>query len=166
MIADEVRALIADARQQLMFVTHELIGEVVTPRGWGIPRAPRVVLRDEGWRVGVLLLGTRDVYAVGDIVLSRQPARRGFTAETQRERAELSEAAYRGGILAGTPVHLGWRRLDLDALDGPEPAAAAPIAVHDGHAVVQWSAGAGYRDLAGYLAEQVDLRLHPPRSAT
>ncbi len=166
MVAEEVRSLIAEARRELMFVPHELIGEVVTPRGWGIPRPPRVVLRDEGWRTGVLLLGACEVYAVGEVVRSRQPARRGFAAENQRARAELAEAAYRGGILAGTPVHVGWRRIDLAALDGPAPASADPLSVHDGRPVVRWSTGGGYVDLAAYLAEHVQLRIRPPQGTT
>ena len=73
----------------------------------GIPRAPRVVLRDEAWHLGVLLLGPVDLYATGEIVRSREPARRGYTAESQRARAGLAEAAFRGGIPGPSTREMG-----------------------------------------------------------
>lgn len=146
-------------RADLAGVPRELLGEVVTPRMLGIPRAPRVALRDEVWHLGVLLLSADALYATGEIVRSREPARRGYTAQSQRDRADLAEAAYRGGILPGTPVHVGWRALATDAV-------TAPLAVVDGDVRVRWSIAGGYVELDRYLAERVALLRHPPQGAT
>lgn len=132
----------------------------------GIPRSPRVVLRDEVWHLGVLLLGAEDLYATGEVVRSREPARRGYTAESQRARAGLAEAAFRGGILPGTAVHLGWHRLDLSSLGELPSAETAPLAVIDGHLRVRWSAAGGYADAESYVRERVELIRHPPQGAT
>ncbi|QPE05889.1 glutaminase [Microbacterium schleiferi] len=157
--------LLAGARAELADTPRELLGEVVTPRMLGIPRSPRVALRDEVWHLGVLLLGAEDLYATGEVVRSREPARRGYTAESQRARAGLAEAAFRGGILPGTAVHLGWRRLDVSTLD--EPASAdLPLAVIDGQLRVRWSAAGGFTDADSYVRERVELLRHPPQGAT
>jgi len=158
--------LLVWARAELAAAPRELLGEVVTPRMLGIPRSPRVVLRDEVWHLGVLLLGAADLYATGEIVRSREPARRGYTAESQRARAGLAEAAFRGGILPGTAVHLGWRRLDVSSLSEPTSAEMGPLAVIDGALRVRWSTSGGYADAETYVRERVELVRHPPQGAT
>lgn len=132
----------------------------------GIPRSPRVVLRDEVWHLGVLLIGSEHLYATGEIVRSREPARRGYTAESQRARAGLAEAAFRGGILPGTAVHLGWRRLDVLSLGDPASLESAPLAVVDGQLRVRWSTAGGFMDAESYVRERVELVRHPPQGAT
>ena len=84
----------------------------------GIARSPRIVRVGAAWHLGVLLLGDDAVLATGDIVRARQEAPRGFTAESQRQRAELAAAARRGGFAEGETVHIGWRMLDPDAVAG------------------------------------------------
>lgn len=158
--------LLSWARAELADVPRELLGEIVTPRMLGIPRAPRVVLRDQAWHLGVLLLGTDDLYATGEIVRAREPARRGYTAESQRARAGLAEAAFRGGILPGTAVHLGWNRLDSSALGNEASAEMGPLAVIDGQLRVRWSAAGGFTDAESYVRERVELCRHPPQGAT
>ena len=162
----DLPGLLAWARAELAAAPRELLGEVVTPRMLGIPRAPRVVLRDEAWHLGVLLLGPVDLYATGEIVRSREPARRGYTAESQRARAGLAEAAFRGGILPGTPVHLGWRRIDTSTLGEQPSTQIAPLAVIDGQLRVRWSMAGGYADAETYVRERVELVRHPPQGAT
>ena len=83
----------------------------------GVARAPRIVRRGAAWHLGVLLLTDDAVLATGEIVRARQEARRGYTAESQRQRAELAAAARRGGFAEGETVHLGWRMLDPDVVD-------------------------------------------------
>lgn len=164
MSAPELATLLDQARTALDGVPRELLGEVVAPRFLGFARAPRIVLRDEVWHVGVLLISARAVYVTGEVVRSREPARRGYTAESQRERGLLAEAAYRGGILPGTGVHVGWRELDLDRV-----AAGAdrdPIDASGAHPRVRWSASGGWTDLEGYLRDRIDLLRHPPQGAT
>ncbi len=162
----EFRDLLGWARTELAGAPQDLLGEVVTPRMLGIPRAPRVALRAQAWHLGVLLLGEDEVYATGEIVRSREPARRGYTAESQRARASLAEAAFRGGILPGTAVHLGWRRIDLETLAGAASVDSSPLAVIDGQVRVRWSASGGFADADRYVRERVELLRHPPQGAT
>ena len=92
-------------------------------------------------------------------------APRGFTAESQRARAELAAAASRGGFAEGETVHVGWRMLDLDAVARGE--ASGPLAWRDGVPSVRWSAAGGCVPLAAYLDERIALLLDPPhRSVT
>lgn len=159
---DDVRALLADAIGRLRAVPQERLGELRAPRRvLGIPRAARIVPAGSVWHLGVLLVGDGgDVYETGDIVRARTEARRGYTAESQRQRAALAEAARRGGFAEGETVHVGWRPIDLDAV-----ASTGVLAVRDGEPVIRWSRAGGYVPLAGYLDEQIELLLHP-RSTT
>jgi hypothetical protein len=109
----------------------------------------------------VLLVIDDGVLATGDIVRSHEEVRRGFAAESQRRRAELSAAAARGGVPEGETVHIGWHPIDLAALD----AASSPLAVRGGEALVRWSAAGGYQPLARYLEERIELLRHPPERA-
>ncbi|WP_278103553.1 glutaminase [Microbacterium proteolyticum] len=154
--------LLAAARERLADAPRERIGELQEGRRLlGIPRAPRIVDRGRAWHLGVLLLTDGGVLATGDIVRSRAEVRRGFAAESQRRRAELSAAAHRGGVPEGETVHIGWRALDPAALD----ARTAPLALRDGALSVRWSAQGGYLPLARYLDERIDLLVHPPERA-
>ena len=154
--------LLAVARERLANAPRDRIGELQEGRRLlGIPRAPRIVDRGRAWHLGVLLLTDGGVLATGDIVRSRAEVRRGFAAESQRRRAELSTAAHRGGVPEGETVHIGWRALDPAALD----ARTAPLALRDGELAVRWSAQGGYLPLARYLDERIDLLVHPPERA-
>ena len=152
------------ARARLADAPREALGELIVPRRvLGIGRSPRIVRRGEAWHLGVLLLTDDDVRATGDIVRARQEARRGFAAESQRQRAELAAAARRGGIAEGEVVHIGWTVLDPDAVD--PGAASGPLALRGGVPSVRWSAAGGYMPLETYLAERVELLLNPPAGA-
>lgn len=156
-ILDAARARLIDAPQ-------EAIGELIQPRRvFGVGRAPRIVPRGTAWHLGVLLLTDDGMLATGDIVRAREPARRGYTAESQRRRAELAEAARRGGFAEGITVHIGWEGIDLDAVQ--QGAASGPIVVQDGSPSVRWSARGGFMPLERYLAERIDLLLEPPAGA-
>lgn len=156
--------LVGEARARLAEVPREALGELREPRRLlGITRAPRIVPAGTAWHLGVLLLTDHAVLATGEIVRARQEAPRGFTAESQRRRAELAAAARRGGFAEGESVHLGWRMLDLDAVAHGE--ASGPLALRDGLPSVRWSASGGYVPLAAYLDERVALLLSPPPGA-
>ncbi|WP_314505583.1 glutaminase [uncultured Microbacterium sp.] len=158
------RALLDRARTRLAGAPREALGEVIVPRRvFGIGRSPRIVRRGEAWHLGVLLLTNEHVLATGDIVRARQEARRGFAAESQRQRAELAAAARRGGIAEGEVVHIGWTLLDPDAVDAG--AASGPFALRGGVPSVRWSAAGGYMPLESYLGERVELLLNPPAGA-
>lgn len=157
-----VESLAAAARARLAEAPRERIGELQEGRRLlGIPRAPRIVARGTAWHLGVLLLTDDGLLATGDIVRSRAEVRRGFAAESQRRRAELSAAAARGGVPEGETVHIGWHPIDLAGLD----ASSRPLAVRGGEALVRWSTAGGYQPLSRYLDERVELLRHPPERA-
>jgi len=159
-----LRDLLDDARSRLADVPREAVGDLVRPRSlFGIARAPRIVPHGEAWHLGVLLLTPDAVLATGEVVRSRVPARRGYTAENQRRRAELAEAAHRGGHAEGATVHVGWSELDLDAVERGE--ASGPLSLVDGEPMVRWSAAAAPQPLAAYLDERIELLRHPPEGA-
>jgi hypothetical protein len=157
-------ALLDGARRPLAAAPREALGELLAPRRvLGIARAARIVRIGSAWHLGVLLLADDAVYATGDIVRARQDAPRGYTAESQRARAELAAAARRGGFAEGEPVHIGWRMLDLDAVERGEE--SGPLALRDGIPSVRWSTSGAYVPLEAYLAERVALVLDPPAGA-
>jgi hypothetical protein len=154
--------LLARARDALAGAPREGLGERRAGRRiLGIPRAPRITPVGTAWHLGVLLLTDDDVLATGEIVRSRAESIRGYTAQSQRERAAEAAAAARGGFAEGQVVHVDWRVIDLDALD----ATSAPLALRDGEPSVRWSAAGGLMPLGRYLEERVDLLRHPPERA-
>ncbi|WP_285137762.1 glutaminase [Microbacterium sp. lyk4-40-TSB-66] len=154
--------LLAAARSRLDDAPRERLGELQEGRRLlGIPRAARIVPRGTAWHLGVLLLTDDGVLATGDIVRSHAEVRRGFAAESQRRRAELSAAAARGGVPEGETVHIDWHTIDPARLD----AGSSPVAVRGGEALVRWSAAGGYMPLARYLDERIELLRHPPERA-
>lgn len=157
-------SVLDDARARLAGAPKDVLGELVVPRQvFGIGRAPRIVPRGSAWHLGVLLLADDRVYATGDIVRAHPEVRRGFAAESQRRRAELAAAAFRGGIDDGSVVHIGWCELDPDAVD--RGGDSGPLSLRGGAPSVRWSASGGDVALAGYLAERIALLLHPPGGA-
>ncbi|MCP2637966.1 glutaminase [Microbacterium sp. HD4P20] len=156
--------LLDASRGRLGDAPREALGELVTPRRvLGISRAARIVRRGSAWHLGVLLLTDDAVLATGDVIRARQEARRGYAAESQRQRAELAAAARRGGFDEGEVVHIGWRMLDAAAVD--RGGRTGPLALIDGVPSVRWSAAGGYTPLASYLDERVALLLEPPAGA-
>jgi len=158
----DIAAILDAARARLRGAPEVALGEVREGRRLlGIPRAARIVPAGTAWHLGVLLLTEDAVLATGEVVRAREDAIRGFAAESQRERAAVAAAASRGGFADGQAVHIGWRVIDLDALD----AGSSPLAVRGGIPSVRWSAAGGYVALAGYLDDRVDLLVHPPERA-
>ncbi|SFI57993.1 MULTISPECIES: hypothetical protein [Microbacterium] len=149
--------LLATARERLRGAPQERLGEAVAPRRvFGLGRAARVVPVHEAWHVGVLLLSDDAAFATGEILRAQSEAIRGFTAESQRARAELAAAARRGGFGEGEVVHLAWQPLDIPLVD--RGGTSGPLSVVGGVVHVRWSAAGGTRPLADYLAEQLSLR--------
>ena len=160
----EVEELFAAARRDLAGLPTEQLGRWTTPRRiLGVPRSPRITPAGDAWHLGVLLMTDDAVLATGDIVRAREEVRRGFAAESQRERAAIAAAAFRGGFTEGTAVHIGWSAIDLSEIE--RGAASGPLAVRDGVPAVRWSAAGGYQPLAGYLRERVALLRTPPERA-
>ncbi|MBB3157129.1 hypothetical protein FHS07_000813 [Microbacterium proteolyticum] len=162
MIEGSVDGILSAARARLGDAPRERLGELQEGRRLlGIPRATRIAPRGTAWHLGALLLTDDGVLATGDIVRSRAEVRRGFAAESQRRRAELSAAAARGGVPEGETVHIEWHPIDLASVD----AGSTPLAVRGGEALVRWSAAGGYMPLTRYLDERIDLLRHPPERA-
>lgn len=159
------RAVLAHARAQLDGAPREGLGELVVPRRvLGIGRSARIVPRGQAWHLGALLLTDDGVLATGEILRARTEARRGFAAESQRQRAELAAAARRGGFAEGQTVHIGWTTLDPDAVD--RGSASGPLALRDDVPSIRWSAAGGFMPLERYLAERIELLQHPPTGAS
>jgi hypothetical protein len=157
--------LFADARTRLHIIPREGLGELVLPRRiLGIPRRLRIEPRGFAWHLGVLLLTEDAVLSTGQIVRARAEVRRGYAAESQRERAELAAAARRGGFAEGQTVHDGWQVLDLVAIAAGE--ASGPLSLRNGVPSVRWSAAGGWVPLASYLGERIALLEHPPLGAS
>jgi hypothetical protein len=156
--------LFARARLRLTDAPREALGEYVERRPiLGVPRAPRIEPRGDAWHLGTLLLTADDVLAEGLVVRAREEARRGYSAVSQRERAELAAAAVRGGFATGVAVHIDWQVLDVDAVDRGE--ASGPLALHDGVPHIRWSAMGALIPLEGYLDDRIALLQSPPPRA-
>ena len=150
-------ALMDGARSALAGSPREALGAWAPNRRiLGIRRSPRIVLAGEAWHLGVLLIAPDAVYATGEVLRAREDAIRGFTASSQRERAERAAAAFRGGFAEGQTVHVGWSPIDLAAVDAG--AASGPLSVAQRVVQVRWSAAGAVRPLEDYLAEQLTLR--------
>ncbi|MFD5226417.1 glutaminase [Microbacterium sp. NPDC058342] len=144
-------ALFDAARERLAGARREGLGLLRTSR-W---RADRIVRAGTAWHLGVLLLTDDAVLATGEILRAAAEVRRGFAAESARARAERRAQARRGGFAEGEVVHLGWRTLDVTAIDAG--GASGPLALLDGEPGVRWSPGGALVPLAGYLDEKIAL---------
>ena len=145
------RALLDDARRQLVGVPKEGLGEEKHSRF----RGDRIVRVGEAWHVGVLLLTDDAALATAEVLRAADAGRRGYTAESARQRAVRREWALRGGFGAGEVVHVGWSAIDVDAVDAG--AASGPLARVDGIPQVKWSGAGGYMPLEAYLRERIAL---------
>lgn len=162
---NEIAVVLEGARAALGGVPREPLGVLRVPRRvLGIARAPRIEPAGSAWHLGVLLLTDDALLATGEVVRAREAARRGFAAESQRRRAELAEAAFRGGFPEGAVAHVGWTPIDLDALARGEE--SGPVAPAPGGALLRWSRAGARMPLAAYVAERIDLLTAPPQGAT
>ncbi|GAA5153663.1 hypothetical protein GCM10025768_23660 [Microbacterium pseudoresistens] len=144
-------ALIAQARVALAEAPVEALGVEKTSR-W---RRPRIVRAGGAWHLGVLLIGSDAVFATGEVLRAAAEVRRGYAAESARQRAERRFAAARGGFGEGEVVHVGWTPIDLATVDAG--GASGPLALVDGVSSVRWSASGAYMPLGAYLRERITL---------
>lgn len=148
--------LLADARAALQGAPTEGLGEERESR-W---RGHRIVKIGQAWHLGVLLLTDTHALATAEVLRAADPGRRGYTAESARERAARRALALRGGFDEGEVAHVGWSVIDVDAVDAG--GTSGPLAVVDGVASVHWSTAGGWMPLETYLRERVEL-LNPGR---
>ncbi|MEN2738319.1 glutaminase [Microbacterium sp. X-17] len=161
---EEVEDLLHHARARLARVPREALGTWRDSRRvLGFGRGARIVPAGDAWHLGVLLLTDDAALATGEILRAREPVPRGYAAQSQRERAERAEAAFRGGFPAGALVHVGWTPLDLIALD--RAGDAGPLTLLGGRPAVRWSRAAGAMPLADYLDERISLAGSPSPGA-
>lgn len=145
------RALLDDARRELVGVPKEGLGEEKRSR----LRGDRIVRVGEAWHVGVLLITDDAVLATAEVLRAADAGRRGYTAESARERAARREWALRGGFREGEVAHIGWSVIDLEAVEAG--GASGPLAMIDGIPQVKWSNAGGYMPLQAYLRERIAL---------
>ncbi|WP_449408959.1 glutaminase [Microbacterium maritypicum] len=143
--------LLADARANLQGAPTEGLGEERESR-W---RGHRIVKIGQVWHLGVLLLTDTHALATSEVLRAADPGRRGYTAESARERAERRALALRGGFDEGEVAHVGWSVIDVDAVDAG--GASGPLAVVEGVPSVRWSTAGGWMPLETYLRERVEL---------
>ncbi|WP_247631172.1 glutaminase [Microbacterium croceum] len=144
-------ALLTQAAHDLVGAPQEGLGEERESR-W---RGRRIVRVGAAWHLGVLLLTETHALATAEVLRAADPGRRGYTAESARERAVRREEALRGGFAEGEVVHVGWSIIDVDAVDAG--GSSGPLALIDGVPQVRWSAAGGHMPLGAYLRERVEL---------
>lgn len=143
--------LLTRAVDELAGLPKEGLGEERESR-W---RGKRIVRVGEAWHLGVLLLTETHALATAEILRAADPGRRGYTAESARERAARRAEALRGGFDEGDVVHVGWHEIDVRAVDAG--GASNPLAMVEGVPSVRWSTAGGFMPLEAYLRERVDL---------
>ncbi|MDQ0649440.1 hypothetical protein QFZ53_003636 [Microbacterium natoriense] len=148
---DTAARLLDDARSALAGVPKEGLGEERSSR-W---RGHRIVRVGEAWHLGVLLLTDTHALATAEVLRAAEPGRRGYTAESARDRAERRALALRGGFREGEIAHVGWSVIDVEAVDAG--GSSGPLSLIDGVPSVRWSAAGGFVPLGGYLRERVEL---------
>ncbi|MFC9916920.1 hypothetical protein [Agromyces binzhouensis] len=151
--------------------TETLAEFVAGRRVLGMPRAPRMSVVGPVWRLGVLLLDAdARLYSTGRVVRAERAVRRSVLADSVAEHRAYRAAAIKGGIPEGETVVFDAEPLSLepDALavgDGP----LRLIPRDDGTSIVGVRWNPAFADAAlpldAYLAERVDLLVHPPQGA-
>lgn len=144
-------SVLADARRDLAGVPKEALGEERRTRF----RGHRIVRVGAAWHVGVLLLTDDGALTTAEVLRAGDPGRRGYSAESARERAMRRELALRGGFAAGETVHVGWSEIDVDAVDAG--GASGPLSFVDGVPQVRWSPSGDLMPLEAYLRERIAL---------
>jgi len=139
------------ARESLIGAPREGLGEERDSR-W---RGRRIVRVGEAWHLGVLLLTDEHTLATAEVLRAADPGRRGYTAESARERAERRALALRGGFGEGEVAHIGWSVIDVSSVDAG--GSSGPLATVDGVPSVHWSTAGGWMPLQAYLRERVEL---------
>jgi hypothetical protein len=161
-VRDAVGALTAGGARR------EALAELVPARRVLLIRREPVLRRiGEVWRLGVFLLDEDAVLrATGTLVRATPPGRPQGLARSVEERRALRAAAQRGGFRDGETVNFGAPPITLEV--EPLRASTGPLFLRDGRALARWSAAAGdaaAADFGAYLAERVELLVHPPEGA-
>ncbi|WP_308466996.1 hypothetical protein [Rathayibacter soli] len=108
---------------------------------------------------GVLL------YATGQTTRAVDPLYRGFQSVSAETRRDYRGAAFRGPFERGETVNFGATVIEMDAAS--LRSSSGPLLLRDGEARVRWAASidAATVPFESYLAERVELLVHPPQGA-
>ncbi|SEC50305.1 hypothetical protein SAMN04489806_3075 [Paramicrobacterium humi] len=130
-------------------------------------RDSRMVQIDRVWRLGVFLLDHDGaLFATGETTRAVDPGWPQHQAASAEVRREYRGAAQRGGFPAGQTVNFNAAPIELDA--AALAASTGPLFLRDGAPFVRWSHNVGDEGaipFERYLAERLELLLHPPEGA-
>jgi hypothetical protein len=166
------RELVRAAAEQLAAagVRDEALGVYEQPKSrFGVKREPLIRPLGRVWRIGALLLDrSGNVWATGSITRVTEPGRAQFVAHSAEVRRAYRAAAQRGHFDPGDTVNHGATPIPLDdtLIARPDSATTGPLVVRDGEPFVRWAPTAEATiPLEEYLADRVDLLVHPPEGA-
>jgi len=151
-----------------------------------VMRKPALIPLGRVWRLGVFLLGGSQerssqvgvsaasgvprgrnvaLYATGEATRAVDPLYPGFQSVSAEARRDYRGAAFRGPFERGETVNFEAPVLELDA--DSLRSSSGPLLLRDGEAWVRWAAtiDAATVPFDAYLAERVDLLVHPPQGA-
>lgn len=154
---EDLRALLRETRERLASVPRTRLGAVRDPgrirRLFG--GRPVIVPADEVWHLGVLLVGDSDVWTTGTVLRAEREVIRGYSAESQRERAVIRGMAFRGGFATGETFHVDWSPVDVERITSG--GSSGPVTWDGERLMVRWSPAGFLTPLADYLDERIRL---------
>lgn len=119
------------------------------------------------WRLGVFLIDREGtLYQAGSTTRAVPPGYPGYQSNSAEERRGHRAAAMKGPFSPGETVNFGAQVIDLD-IDTLR-ASPGPLFVADDRPLVRWNASATVDTSVpfdSYLAERVDLLIHPPEGS-
>lgn len=147
----ELQDLLQAARARLAGIPRERLGTVREPGRIRRAIGGRAVIKPvaDAWHVGVLLIGEDALWRTGSVLRASEEVRRGYAAESQRERAAIRGMAFRGGFAEGETFHYDWA-----LIQGPDD---PPLRRDGARIMIRWSPAGFLMPLADYLDEQVEL---------
>ncbi|MET0976423.1 MAG: hypothetical protein ABWX82_12200 [Leifsonia sp.] len=165
-----IRAVLTDAAGRLAAAgaRDEALAEFVPARRvLLVTRRAVMVPLGRVWRLGVLLLDRAgNPYQEGLTTRAVAPGRTQYQSESAEVRRAYRDAAFRGRFPEGETVNFDASPIELDA-PGLRSSRGV-LFVRGDDAVVRWSATVGDDaaiPLDAYLADRVDLLIHPPQGA-
>lgn len=162
---EAARACLDEAVQALHagHVADEALARWVQPkRVLGVARPPALKPLGRVWRLGVLLLGHDGaLYGTGINTRVTEPGRPQNLHLAVEERRAYREAALKAGYAIGEVVNHDVTPINLATIQD----ATGPVVIDGNVLCVRWSPAGGLVPFEDYVAERVELALHPPEGA-
>lgn len=146
----------------------QVLATYIPPRR-GLLMMKKAIMEPLGraWRLGVFLLkldGT--LYATGSITNASEPGHPNFQSLSGEDRRAVRAAAARGPFTVGETINYDapMIRPDVSSLRS----SSGPLFIRGDHVMVRWSPSLGDGsavEFVTYLAERVDLLMHPPEGS-